>query len=107
MQVYRQFSRALKKRWPKYKVEIRRLKLADGKLGLCTKMSSRHFLIRVTKEASENFAIDILMHEWAHILAWDVEQDHGPEWGLAYSRVYQFWESWINPDTACKRSATS
>ena len=35
----------------------------------------------------------VLVHEWAHCLAWheghETVDDHGPEWGLAVARVYQ------------------
>ena len=36
----------------------------------------------------------IVLHEWAHALAWseeshDIVRDHGPEWALAYARLYQ------------------
>lgn len=40
-----------------------------------------------------DWAVDTLLHEYAHVLAWTPEHmkldDHGPEWGLAMSRVYR------------------
>jgi hypothetical protein len=40
----------------------------------------------------KNQLIDILVHEWAHILAWDAPGDeHGGAWGRAYSRVYRIY----------------
>lgn len=52
-----------------------------------------HFSIIVHPGASFSYMRHILLHEWAHALAWtegheDV-RDHGPEWALAFSRVYQ------------------
>lgn len=52
-----------------------------------------HFTIQVLRRASWALVKDALLHEWAHALAWseahNVVDDHGPEWGLAVSRVYQ------------------
>ena len=34
----------------------------------------------------------VLIHEWAHALSWQDGKgitDHGPEWGIAMSRIYQ------------------
>lgn len=51
-----------------------------------------HFTIAIRK-SSWAVVRDSLLHEWAHAIAWseahDVIDDHGPEWGLAMSRVYQ------------------
>jgi hypothetical protein len=63
------------------------------------------FVIRLSDELEEEGAVDSLIHEWAHALAWNLEHDrlakstrmtrehfdvatHGPDWGVAYSRVY-------------------
>ena len=36
---------------------------------------------------------NILVHEWAHAIAWrenhEASNDHDPEWAIAYSRIYQ------------------
>jgi hypothetical protein len=72
------------------------------------------FQIRVSRELNESEAIDVLIHEWAHTLSWDVcvgkvaysrsisdyEFDrlaHGPKWGLAYSKVYRCLTGTIMP----------
>jgi hypothetical protein len=35
----------------------------------------------------------VLIHEWAHILAWrpyhPLQGDHGPDWGVWYSLVWR------------------
>ncbi|MAA65280.1 MAG: hypothetical protein CL581_10950 [Alteromonadaceae bacterium] len=37
--------------------------------------------------------LDILMHEWAHALAWshdECAEDHDAAWGIAHARVYRY-----------------
>tara|TARA_R110002012_G_scaffold316160_1_gene530796 strand:+ start:409 stop:633 length:225 start_codon:yes stop_codon:yes gene_type:complete len=52
-----------------------------------------HFIIRVNKELDEVAQVLVLIHEWAHALSWGSEshriRNHGPEWGIAMSRVWQ------------------
>ena len=38
-------------------------------------------------------AVNTLMHEWAHPLAYDSEPDHSDLWGLAYAAIYRECES--------------
>jgi len=50
-----------------------------------------HFNIVIGK-GSRQVQWQVLIHEWAHALCWTEGEDvchHGPEWGLAVSRVYQ------------------
>lgn len=56
----------------------------------------KKFIITVDTSQCEDMAIETLMHEWAHMISWSVGHnwqdwmdDHGPEFGVAYSRVYQ------------------
>lgn len=54
-----------------------------------------HFVIVLDSRLSLLMKKELLLHEWAHVLSWQDQpnhcslEDHGPEWGLAYSRVYQ------------------
>jgi hypothetical protein len=52
-----------------------------------------HFVIAVDNRLSWDATWQVLIHEWAHALAWtdghETVDDHGPEWALALSRVYQ------------------
>lgn len=61
------------------------LKFKDG--------APHHFVIAVCSTISWEAAWQVLIHEWAHALAWtdghETVCDHGPEWALALSRVYQ------------------
>jgi hypothetical protein len=40
--------------------------------------------------------MDALLHEWAHALTWfgNDNDEHGPEWGLTYARLYRSFLTW-------------
>lgn len=73
-----------------YPVTVRRARLEEEMNGYCEWRSGR-FQIRIRSNTSTEFQIWILAHEWAHALCWESDnfEDHGPEWGIAMSRVYQ------------------
>lgn len=51
-----------------------------------------HFVIVIHKSFPALMK-HMLIHEWAHVYSWqqgEYTEDHGPEWGLAMSRIYQF-----------------
>jgi predicted SprT family Zn-dependent metalloprotease len=61
-------------------------KLLDGDC----QFNKGKFIVRIEKQLPEFYAIEVLAHELAHVLAWDKEGDvHGPHWGKAYSQVYR------------------
>ena len=70
-------------------VSVRRVKMCnDGDCGY----RNKKFYIRINNSLSETESIDALIHEVGHILAWHKEgDDHGLEWGKAYSRVYRIF----------------
>jgi hypothetical protein len=80
-------------------MSIRRTKLRDGLDGIC-EYKNKKFLIRVNRKLSENYSIDVFLHEYAHAVAWGKDDDvHGPNWGKAYSRVYRmFLENFIDSE---------
>jgi hypothetical protein len=53
------------------------------------------FLIRIDSRLVWEVAIDILLHEVAHCVAWPHKKlhkerpDHSDEWGLAFARIYR------------------
>jgi len=69
-----------------------------------TRPKGRFFYIAICSSLSEDQAMDTLVHEWAHAMAWpklgrklarfrfstvDMERvAHGPEWGAAYGEAY-------------------
>ena len=72
-------------------INVRRLKLRKGLDGLCEKQNNK-FVIKVNINLSENYSIDVLIHEIAHVIAWDKDIDvHGLNWGKAYSKAYRMF----------------
>jgi hypothetical protein len=86
-------------------VIIRTARLPPTTLGECIRRSSR-FVIRLSNRLDEQGAIETVLHEWGHALAWnysldslakqpDVDREkfdrasHDEAWGCAYSRVWR------------------
>lgn len=89
---------------PALPVAVRIGRVRADLYGYCSR-ASRGFVIRLSNQLKEPEAIDMLVHEWAHALAWNLQHDrlvsdpritpdqfetatHGPDWGVAYSRAY-------------------
>jgi hypothetical protein len=83
--------------------------LPSGNLGECIRRPER-FVIRLSDKLNEALALETLLHEWSHAIAWnftldalarnpDVDREkfeaeaHGEAWGCAYSRV---WREYLN-----------
>lgn len=85
---------------PPLPTQVRRIKIKDEEdtIGFCEKRGKK-FYIKIDKRLSEQMAIMILLHEWAHALSWPYcgskEEDHGPEWGIAYAKV---WRAYMETD---------
>ncbi len=94
-------------------VIVRTSRLPADRYGECINMGG-HFLVRIARDCSEPEAIDTLLHEWGHALAWNYAMDrlgkfppesraeferlsHGPDWGVAFSTVYSAYASEILP----------
>ena len=93
MPLYNKLVRFLKSRCPPdLPVKVRRVKLGFSIDGFCD-FKEDHFLIRINRTLKEHEAIETLVHEWSHTLAWNPDKDeHCDEWGKAYSRVYRIFE---------------
>lgn len=106
---YKKLLTLLKKHAPAaYPVSVRRKKLHKQLDGVCWK-DGKKFYIHICASIDEPRAMDVLLHEWAHAIAWNnmldaVKTDeefhrlsHGPEWGVAYSKVYGVYENLFLP----------
>lgn len=92
-------------------------KLPDTVLGNCGRRNKR-FVIRLNKRMGECQACDVLVHEWAHAVAWNYSLDalakakpnnpaafdlvsHDETWGCAYSRAWRVYTASMQiPDSA-------
>ena len=93
---YREAARKLRVMLPLiWPVTIRRVKMEDW--GDCTFLQESkqgpRFIIRVSSELTDSAQVMVLLHEWAHALSWGSDthhiRNHGPEWGISMSRVWQ------------------
>ena len=75
-------------------ISVRRVKLSPTLYGEVY-LQKNKYLIRIDKNLLENSAMDILIHELSHVMAWSCEE-HGREWGIAYSKVYRLYLKWID-----------
>lgn len=75
---------------------VRRVKLSPSLDGQCD-LKENKFIIKINRNLSENYSIDVVIHEIAHAVAWEKDADvHGTNWGKAYSKVYRlFLENFI------------
>ena len=77
----------------KYEVVVRRCKLPAGDEGDCRKIGPKKMMVRVSKEIPQPYCLEVLVHEWAHALSWDIEHErsvsHSAYWGVAYADCYR------------------
>ena len=71
----------------KYPIIIRRRKIAED--GYCT-LTENKFIIQINRNLPYYVAMEVVLHETAHAMAWNKDKDdHGPNWGRAYSKIYR------------------
>lgn len=86
--------RSVRCRWP-VMVTLRRGLVQSGLAGCADVALSprgRRYvaMIDIDESLTGREAIDTLVHEYAHIVAWGADKnDHGPNWGKAYARCYR------------------
>ncbi len=94
---YRDFLRELREVCPTLvPVVTSRRKLTDC-IAYCNLIRKddlpHHFVIVIDSALSWEATWQVLVHEWAHALAWNEDShtvtDHGPEFGIAYSRIWE------------------
>lgn len=89
-------TRFLKKEVPAV-FYVRRVKCPKGTLGDCVYYRKKYY-IRIEKSLPEISAMDVLVHEVAHSISWHGrdKDDHGPEWGRAFARIYRKYLEWVD-----------
>jgi hypothetical protein len=78
---------------PSHDAHLRRLH-AVGYTHLVNRDKPRkeqYFLIVIDQNQSVDNILDLIIHEWAHVLTWDhpESKDHGNAWSRAYGQLYR------------------
>lgn len=101
MKTLRAITNILKKCFPEYEIHVRRVVVPRDIDGDCRLVDNRkkrpEFLIRIDRNIDEETAVQVLLHEISHCVAWhEPGSDHGPAWGRAFARVYRIYlKEWI------------
>jgi hypothetical protein len=80
---------------PEYPVLVRRrsLKSEWGRATFIPKGNGGVFSITIQPHPAFSFMLEVLIHEYAHVLDWfstpEPGTDHGDTWGLWYARAYR------------------
>jgi len=97
-----------------FPVVVRSAELGRETLGACHRTDDR-FVIRLAANLKESEATDVLLHEWAHALAWthsldklvaaaEIDQEgfeaasHDAAWGCSFAQVWRVFVGTILPD---------
>ena len=76
---------------PALRTVVRVGQIPRGSEGDCSE-SNNHLLVRVNKNLTWYIAIETLLHEWAHAVAWPREaEDHNRAWSDVYGKIYRHW----------------
>jgi hypothetical protein len=88
----------LKRAYPDLVVSVLRCRVPRGIGGDCVRIAG-DFRIRVSSGVSIQEQLDTLVHEWAHVVAWqewELTGSHGKAWAAAYAEAYRIYESVIS-----------
>jgi hypothetical protein len=79
---------------PPFPVKVLYCKLDKEVIGDTSKRGSK-FILRIDSSLSRGAALDVLLHEWGHVISWTFSKTeqtrahHSDEWALAYGRIYR------------------
>jgi len=67
--------------------------MAQGDDGECRQLDKGRLFVKVNREIVAPFDLEVLVHEWAHAMTWDLEHarcpSHSAYWGVAYADAYR------------------
>ena len=90
---YRSVVNYLKKELSvEYPVYVRRVQMPKNCMGDCYfDEEQQYFIIRIERKIPYLWAVDVVIHEISHVASWHSKDkdDHGNQWGIAYSKVYR------------------
>jgi Zn-dependent peptidase ImmA (M78 family) len=75
----------------RWKVVVIRRKMKKN-LGLAS-FDGEKFEIAISSNESKQEQVDIIMHEWAHILCMEQAYTHGGQWGDFYGKLHESYET--------------
>jgi len=75
----------------KRKVIVRCVQMKDD--GSTTLSDSGTIIVCINKDKPTTEQIDILIHEWGHVIEYDKLGIHGKQWGIGMSKAYEAWEA--------------
>ena len=75
----------------RYGVSVRRCAMVDD--GYVRSEGDDRLAVRVNRALETPQALEVLAHEWAHAMTWELEHDrcqsHSAYWGVAYAEAYR------------------
>lgn len=83
---------------PLYPVRVSRRRIPNDTQARCKFVpkpgSKSYFLIQIQPDLDFQYQIELLIHEWAHAMAWFAPEtgdktDHPDEWGLCVARCHR------------------
>ncbi len=74
-------------------IEFKKVDKKKADTGADCDKKGRRFIIRLDPRLTWYSAVELLMHEYAHVLTWPLTNypDHSDEWALAFGRMYRRW----------------
>lgn len=85
-------------------VRLRRCRVPADSSADCDR-AGRVYTVRVSRQAAEDAAVLLLLHEAAHVLAWSMEgtdhpavPSHDGHWGIAYARLWREFMAALNEE---------
>lgn len=64
--------------------------------GICVRFENKYIRIEISNKQCYYLKVDAIIHEWAHAITMkdNTIEEHGNEWGKAYSRIYRSFIDW-------------
>ena len=77
----------------RYEVTVRRCTMPKDCDGYVRPDGDTKLSVRVNRALETSQAVEVLVHEWAHAMTWDIEHErswsHSAYWGVAYAEAYR------------------
>ncbi len=91
----RRLLRGLRQEFPVRRLRVIRRRISQPKVGndyAYAIKTKRGFAIVIHRTIGTPLMIECLLHEYAHVLCWDVSPDHGRSWAATYARLRRWFQ---------------